>query len=191
MKSRFSLFLVLLLAATPLQIIRAQTATPTASWRDTVNTQLPLLGQGNWIVIADVSYPWSSIPGAQTIVTGAGGLDVLQAVLAAIGQAKNLRPVIYTENEINFVTDKYAPGVTSYRGGLAQAIGTRDKHISSHEDLVRTINQTAQSLHVLVLKTTQTLPYSSIYIQLENANWTPEGEKALKEAMAAAAAVKK
>ncbi len=191
MKSRLFLLLAVLLAVAPLQISRAQTAAPATSWRDTITAQLPSLGQGNWIVIADSSYPWSALPGMQTVITGASGLDVLQAVLNSVGQVKNLRPVIYTENEINYVTDKYAAGVTSYRGGLSQAIGTRDKKVSSHDDLVRTINQTAQSLHVLVLKTTQTLPYSTIYIQLENGNWSPEGEKAMKEAMSAAAAAKK
>jgi len=190
MKPRL-VFITTLLAVLPTFSGLAQTATPPVVWRNILTDQLPSLGQGNWIVIADAAFPWSSLPGIQTIVTSTAEADVLQAILTALGQTKHLRPVIYTENELNFVTDRYANGVTNFRSGLMQLLGTREKHTSSHDDLVRNVNQSAQSLHVLVFKTTQMTPYSSVYIQLESAYWTTEGEKAMHDAMAAAAAAKK
>ncbi len=49
-----------------------------------LNSLLPLFGHRNWIVVADSAYPAQSKPGIETIVSGAGQVEVARRVLDAI-----------------------------------------------------------------------------------------------------------
>jgi L-fucose mutarotase/ribose pyranase (RbsD/FucU family) len=87
-------------------------------WEELLERQLPLLGHRNWIVVADGAYPWQTAPGVETVCTGAGQLDVLRAVLAAIDSASHVRPLVYIDAELPFLAEDDAPGITTYRGEL-------------------------------------------------------------------------
>jgi len=156
-----------------------------ASWRATLEKQLPLLGHRNWIVVADSAYPWQTSPGIETIDTGADQLDVVKAVLGALKKYRHVRPVLYTDAELPFVPENRAPGVTRYRERLGRILGATAISLP-HEEIIGRLDEAGKTFHVLLLKTTLALPYTSVFVQLDCGYWSPEAERALREAMKAA-----
>lgn len=96
------------------------------SWKATLKQQLPLLGHRNWIVIADSAYPAQSRAGITTVETGASQTEVVHSVLAALGKTRHVRPIIFTDAELPFVSEKDAPGITLYRRQIANLLGKRN-----------------------------------------------------------------
>lgn len=156
------------------------------AWKTTLNRQLPLMGHRNWIVIADAAYPWQAAPGIETIATGADHLTVVKAVLDAVSKSKSVRPIVQTDSELQYISEKDAPAIPAFRDELKKLMGTTTSQSLPHNQLINTIAQDGQTFRVLLLKTKGTLPYSSVFIQLDAAYWTPEAEQRLRAAMPAA-----
>ena len=51
-----------------------------SDWKRELKALLPLYGHRNWIVVADSAYPAQSCPGIETIVSGAGLIEVARKV---------------------------------------------------------------------------------------------------------------
>ena len=47
------------------------------------------------------------------------------------------------------------------------------------------LDEAGQTFRVLIIKTDMTLPYTSVFLQLDCGYWTAEAEKRLRETMAA------
>jgi hypothetical protein len=155
------------------------------SWRATLEKQLPLLGHRNWIVVADSAYPWQASAGVETIDTGAEHLEVVQAVLDAVSKARHVRPIVYTDAELPFVPEESAKGVTAYREALARILGSREARSLPHEQIIGRLDEAGRTFHILLLKTSLALPYTSVFVLLDCGYWGPDAEKALRDAMRA------
>lgn len=155
------------------------------SWKSVLNRQVPQMGYQNWIVIADAAYPWQASPGVETISTGAEPLVVLKAVTEALGKAKNVRPLIYTDSELQFISEKDAPTITAYRDELGKIVGPEVQQYLPHQQLIQSVATAGQNYRVLVLKTKGTLPYSSVFMQLNSAYWNADAEQRLRATMMA------
>ena len=81
------------------------------NWKETLRKELPLLGHRNWIVVADAAYPLQTAPGIETICADADQVTVVKEVLAALAKTSHVKPVIFTDAEMKFVTEKNAPGI--------------------------------------------------------------------------------
>lgn len=173
--------LILLLAATltfiPPLSIQAK------DWPQRVQTALPLLGHRNWIVIADAAYPWQTSPGIETIETGADQLEVTRFVLEALAKARHVRPIVHLDRELGFVSEAAAPGISAYRDELHRLLGAVAPVKQDHEKIIAQLDAAGATFHVLLLKTTLTLPYTSVFIQLDCGYWDAAREKALRKAM--------
>src|SRR5947209_8448926 len=86
-----------------------------APWRVALEDRLTLFGHRNWIVIADSAYPLQSGPGIETILSNENQIDTLRHVLFTLSRAKHVRPVVYVDNELSFVPEQDAVGITAYR----------------------------------------------------------------------------
>jgi len=115
--------------------------------------------------------------------TGEGQVEVVKGVLDALGKVKHVRPNIYLDAELPFVPEKYAPGIDAYRTELGQVLGDRQAVSKPHEEIIGMLDEAGKTFNVLVLKTDMTLPYTSVFIQLDCGYWSAEAEKALREAM--------
>jgi hypothetical protein len=51
-----------------------------------------------------------------------------------------------------------------------------------HEEIIAKLDQTAQVFRVLVIKTELTIPYTSMFFELDCCYWTPEAEQRLRRA---------
>lgn len=156
-------------------------------WREQVREALPLLGHRNWIVVADAAYPWQTSPGIRTVATGAGQLEVVKEVLAALGKTTHVRPVIYLDQELESVAEADAPGIAQYQKGLVEALGGRTVKREPHEEIIKKLDAAGQTFHVLLLKTAHTQPYTSVFLELDCGYWNDAAEKRLREALRASA----
>ena len=155
------------------------------NWKGQLKTLLPLFGHRNWIVVADSAYPAQSRPGIETIVSGAGQIEVARAVLVAITASKHVRAKIYLDRELQFVAEADAPGVSHYRTQLAELLKSAKTITLAHEQIIARLDQTAQLFRVLIIKTGLTIPYTSIFFELDCGYWSAEAEQRLRRAMAA------
>jgi L-fucose mutarotase/ribose pyranase (RbsD/FucU family) len=152
-------------------------------WRTTLKEELPLLGHRNWIVIVDSAYPLQVSPGVETLETNASQEEVVRTVLQELSLAKHVTPVVYMDAELPFIPEQNAPGVTSYRAQIHTALGSLVVHSLPHEQLIKTLGDTGSAFHVLVLKTTLTIPYSSVFLRLDCKYWGDASEQELRKAM--------
>lgn len=154
-----------------------------SAWQEKLRTALPLLGHRNWIVIADSAYPLQTAPGIETIYVDGDQLEVTKAVLAELAKAKHVRPVIFTDAELKFVPEKNAPGVTEYRAGLEKVLAQRAVQALPHEQIIGRLDEAGKTFKVLLFKTKLTVPYTSVFLQLDCGYWSAEAEKELRDVM--------
>ncbi len=153
------------------------------TWQQQLHDRLPLYGHRNWVVIADSAYPAQSRDGIETIVSNANQLEVLQEVLSTLSASKHVRPIVYTDRELAFVPEKDAPGITAYRQQLATMLKSQVPAAIPHEEVIAKLDQAAQTFRVLIIKSNMTIPYTSVFLQLDCAYWSADDEKRLREVM--------
>jgi hypothetical protein len=162
--------------------------TPKApNWHRHLRACLPLFGHRNWIVIADSAYPAQSKPGIETIIANADQLETVRKVLAAMAASKHIRANVYTDLELGFVGESDALGVSAYRKKLDALLkGTRAKELP-HEQIIAKLDQSAQVFRILILKTNMTIPYTSVFFELDCGYWNAGAEERLRLSMSRAA----
>jgi L-fucose mutarotase/ribose pyranase (RbsD/FucU family) len=153
------------------------------TWQQTLAERVPVYGHRNWIVIADSAYPEQAREGIQTIVANADQLEVLKTVLVTLGHSKHVTPVIFTDQELGFLDDAEAPGIESYRKKLDDIFQGRSVDVLPHEKIIDKLDQVSQTFKVLIIKTNMTLPYTSVFLQLDCAYWGPDAESNLRAKM--------
>jgi L-fucose mutarotase/ribose pyranase (RbsD/FucU family) len=154
-----------------------------SGWQNKLATELPVLGHRNWILIADSAYPAQGRAGIETIATGADQLQVVKAVLKAIDDTPHVRPNVYLDAEIDHVPQEDAPGIDRYRKQLAAMLKGLAVKKLAHEDLIAKLDEAAKTFRVLVLKTNLTLPYTSVFLELDCGYWNANAERKLRQAM--------
>lgn len=175
---------ILLSAATVYAAPPAVTNAET-NWRADVVSELPLLGHRNWILIVDSAYPLQVSPGIQTIETDAPMLAVAHFVLGTIDQSIHVRPDIFMDAELPFVSDQDAPDASAYRRSVGDLLHGYTVVSQPHDKLLAQVAQSGNTFHVLVLKTNAAIPYSSIFIRLNCKYWSDDAEQRLRARMAA------
>jgi D-ribose pyranose/furanose isomerase RbsD len=156
---------------------------PSEDWEETLAEQLTLLGHRNWIVIADAAYPASSSAGIETVVAKGDPMDAVRHVLEQVSACSHVRANIYMDLELDFVDEQDAPGVGCYRQELAALL--KDPLTLPHEQILSKLDQCARMFRVLIIKTELTIPYTSVFLELDCGYWNAEAEQRLREAMAA------
>ena len=157
--------------------------TAQSNWQSRVSQAMPLMGHRNWILIVDSAYPLQSSPGVETIETNASHLDVLRYVLATVNNSIHVRPLIYMDAELPFVPDDDAPGASAYREQVQRVLSNYKIESMLHERVINQIDDTSKEFHILVLKTTMTIPYSSVFIRLDCKYWSDDAEKRMRSRM--------
>jgi hypothetical protein len=135
----------------------------------------------------DSAYPQQNSSGIETIETGAPLPDVLRETIDEIDHSIHMRPVVYMDAELPFVPEQDAPGVSSYRSELKSILRTRPVTSLPHEELLRKVDDVSRTYKVLILKTSETVPYTSVFLQLNCKYWSDEAETSLRARMRDAA----
>jgi hypothetical protein len=156
-----------------------------SSWRERLDATLPVFGHRNWIVIADSAYPSHCAPGIETIAAEEGHLDVLQTTLQRVDACVHIVPHCYTDAELGTIPDEDAPGISAYRQGLLGLLARRAQTTLAHDQLLLKVDEAARRFHVLIIKTSMLLPYSSVFLELGCRYWTDEAERKLRTSLIA------
>jgi L-fucose mutarotase/ribose pyranase (RbsD/FucU family) len=157
-------------------------------WQTKLAQILPLLGHRNWIMIVDSAYPLQSSAGVETLETNADQIEVLRTVLSAIDSSIQVRPIVYMDAELPFVTEKDAPGVTAYREKIKATLGGRTITSLPHEQIIAKVDEVGKTFRIVVLKTTMTVPYTSVFLQLNCKYWSDDAEAQMRKAMSVSTA---
>jgi L-fucose mutarotase/ribose pyranase (RbsD/FucU family) len=153
------------------------------AWQEALHKCLPLFGHRNWIVVADAAYPLQSRNGVKTLVSDAEHIDVVKAVLAAIQAAEHIRPIVYMDLELDFVAESDAPGVSKLRKQLQTCFDQAAVHRMPHDEIIKKLDQTGSIFEVLVVKSSLTLPYTSVFLELDCGYWNEAAEQRLRKMM--------
>lgn len=155
----------------------------TITWEQKLAQELPALGHRNWIVVADAAFPLQISPGIEVIVSGEDHFAVLEKVFKAVDASQHIRPHIYLDKELTYVTEDLAPGVEACRQKLDGMLKGRDVSPVLHEELIARLDQVARTFRILMVKTNLTLPYTSVFMELDCGYWKPESEAKMRERM--------
>jgi D-ribose pyranose/furanose isomerase RbsD len=157
-----------------------------ATWERRLNSCLPRYGHRNWIVVVDSAFPVQSNPGIETILANADQIAVVRKVVRAVAACKHIRANAYTDRELRLIEEADAPGMTEYRRQLDAVFAGQPIQQIPHEQIMAKLNEAAKLYNVLVIKTNLTIPYTSVFLELDCGYWAPEAEQRLRRAMAAA-----
>jgi len=156
---------------------------PQSSWEKKLMEALPALGHRNWIVVADSAYPEQISPGVELVVSNEEHFAVLEKVLKALDASRHVRPKIYLDKELSYLSDDLAPGIQACRLSLEAMLKGRDVKPVLHEELIGRLDQVAKTFRVLMIKTNLALPYTSVFMELDCGYWSPEAEQKLRRKM--------
>ena len=90
---------------------------------------------------------------------------------------------MYTDKELSAVPEADAPGISQYRRNLAGLLPAGVAQSLPHEQIIAKLDDAAKTFRVLIIKTDMTLPYTSVFLQLDCAYWSADAERRLREAM--------
>ena len=157
----------------------------TKNWEDQFEEILPLLGHRNWVVIADMAYPLQSGDGILTIYADEPYLDVIKKVKNAIDAAPHVRPLIWRDRELDYIDESLVPGVEALKAGIIEAVGP-EATAATHEDIIRGLDEAGKLYKVVIIKTPMTVPYTTVFFQLDCGYWPADKAAILAERIASA-----
>lgn len=152
---------------------------------DELKQLLPLLGHRNWIVVTDAAYPLQTSPGIVTLRAEGRQEEVVRGVKKLLDVQEHVRPVVYLDKELDFVGEDAAAGITAYRKGIASILSASSPLKLPHEDLIAKLDKAGASFRIVIIKTPGTLPYSSVFFELDCAYWSAANERVVRDAMQA------
>ena len=150
-------------------------------WKAEVAEILKVYGHRNWVVIADSAYPQQSNPAIETRTIHADQLDAVKVVTELIEEADHIDATIFIDKEMSFVPENKATGIDSYRENLKEVLKGKLMKPMLHEEIINTLDESANLFSVLILKTNMTIPYTSVFFQLECGYWDSKSEQELRD----------
>lgn len=153
------------------------------SWKTEFNQILPLLGHRNWILVVDKAFPMQTSQGLTILYTEEKLAPVLKYVLDQLDVSTHVQPVIYHDAEMNFLTEEQVPGKAEFLASVNQVLGNMVPVPILHDSVFVKIDAASKLFSVVVLKTEETIPYSSVFIELGCKYWSQENDNELRKRM--------
>jgi len=100
-------------------------------------------------------------------------------------KSRHIRPIVYTDKELEFVPEQDAVGMDAFRqllNGLFDKYLPNEKPTSIlHEQIIHQLDDASKTFNILIIKTNMALPYSSVFFELRAGYWSDEAERALRD----------
>lgn len=154
-----------------------------SNWEQEFNAKLPMLGHRNWILIVDKAFPEQNAVGMEYIYANENLNTVLKQVLAQINQSGHVKPIVYRDKELGFISEQQAKGVTEFKTGIQNTLGKLPVQTMLHDSVFKKLDSESKLFKVLVIKTNEVIPYTSVFLQLDCAYWTKSKEDSLRNKM--------
>ncbi|MGP0017902.1 MAG: RbsD/FucU domain-containing protein [Candidatus Sulfotelmatobacter sp.] len=162
-------------------------AAPASDWKAIVQNRLSLYGHRNWIVVADSAFPAYASPGIETIAVNEDLPSVLKYVAHAISSSRHVRATVFVDQELQFIDEHDYPGVTQFRRQIAAEFAKQQVTADMpHADIMNKVDEAGKTFRILFLKTTATIPYTSVFMRLDCGYLSDDVERKIRTAMAAA-----
>ena len=120
-------------------------------------------------------------PGVETVVTQADQLAVVRSVLAQLSAVRHVRPKIYVDAELSHVDLADVPGIDQIPRGPRSTVPRVGSRRPPHAEIIDKLDAAGEKFRVLVLKTNMTLPYTSVFIELDCGYWSGAAQARLAE----------
>ncbi len=150
------------------------------NWKNQFNKKLPLLGHRNWILVVDKAFPEQNAAGIEYINTNEQLLPTLEYVLGEINKSTHIKPIIYQDKELSFITEAQSKGVTQFKESSKKLLAKQQVQTIMHDSVFIKLDQASKLFKVLVIKTNETIPYTSVFMQLDCSYWNAEKENQLR-----------
>jgi len=154
-----------------------------ASWQTILEEDLHLLGHRNWILVVDKAFPEQSSPGMKYLYADQDLITTLEQVLEKVEASSHVKPVIYQDTELSYIQEEQVEGIDAFRSEMGTVLAGREVNTLLHEEVFQMLDESSSLFRVLVIKTKTVLPYTSVFLQLDCAYWSPEQEKQLRDLM--------
>lgn len=145
------------------------------------------MGHRNWILVVDKAFPEQSSPGMKYLYVEQDLLPTLEYVLDALDNSTHVKPIIYQDKELAYISEEQVEGIEKFRSGAASLLEGRGVQTLLHDEVFKLLDESSSLFRTLVIKSNCTLPYTSVFLQLDCSYWGPENEKILREKMKAGA----
>jgi len=155
-------------------------------WKTVVQNRLPLYGHRNWIVVADSAFPVYAAPGIETIVVKDDLPSVLKYVAGAISSSGHVRATVFLDKELQFIDEHDYPGVSELKKQITGTFAREQVSSIPHIEVMSKIDEAGKTFRILFIKTTERIPYTSVYMRLDCGYMSDEVERKIRTAMAAA-----
>lgn len=153
-------------------------------WQATLRERLPLLGHRNWILVVDSAYPLQTAAGLEVVETHTGLLPTLTETLEQIAASRHVRANVFQDAELKEIPERDAPGITRLRSDVQALLHgaklANPPETLPHLTLIGKVADASKDFRILVLKSDETLPYTSVFLQLDCKYWSDEAEKRLR-----------
>jgi len=154
------------------------------TFRQAMDRAMPNFGEGNMVVIADAAFPTMSHAGVSTVPMGVSSIEALKDVLASASAYGHIAPRVWVDRELMQLTDAQAPGIEQFKSRLNSAVGSVPIDASlTQDDLRGRIREVAATHRVIVIKTPNRLPFSTLYVEFDHGHWTADQDSQLRSSM--------
>ncbi|MGE8427004.1 MAG: hypothetical protein ACN6O7_03970 [Sphingobacterium sp.] len=153
-----------------------------SNWQQRLKTSLPLLGHRNWILIVDKAYPAPSSANITVINTGQNLPEVAKQLDSLLKTQDHIRPIVYQDKELAYIDEQLVPGIDMFKKEIG-LIFRSGLQVIPHTSIFQKIEDASKLFHVVVLKTASTLPYTSLFIELDCKYWNANSEQELRRRM--------
>lgn len=153
------------------------------NWKQQFDKKLPLLGHRNWILVVDKAFPEQNAAGIEYINSNDNLLPVLDYVLGEVNKSTHIKPIIYQDKELSFITEEQAKGVKQFNQASQKIFVGKQVQTLLHDSVFAKLDKESKLFKVLVIKTNEIIPYTSVFLQLDCAYWNGEKENQLRFSM--------
>jgi hypothetical protein len=153
------------------------------NWQKSLEQDLHLLGHRNWILVVDKAFPEQSSPGMKYFYVEQDLLPTLEYVLEKVEASSHVKPVIYQDKELSYITEEQIEGIDAFRSEAENILAGKEVNTLLHDEVFQMLDESSSLFRVLVIKTNCTLPYTSVFLQLDCSYWNGDQENVLREAM--------
>lgn len=155
----------------------------TADWKTEFRKKLPLLGHRNWILVVDKAFPLQQSAGMEYIYAPEGMEAVLREVILGIKASDHIKPIIYRDSELEFVKPLVGAKADQLIQSTQAILKGTAVNTMLHDSVFKQLDREAGLFKVLVIKTNETVPYSSTFIKLDCGYWDAAKEAELRKQM--------
>src|SRR5690606_34634589 len=97
--------------------------------------------------------------------------------------AAHVKPIIYRDAELDYLNDSLSAGIEEVKRKTNSVLQGEKVSTILHEDIFNKIDEASELFSILVLKTEEIHPYTSIFLELDCAYWNKDKEFGLRRNM--------